>query len=93
MFERMMSARPKFESHAVVNRRDPQTLSYAMADSPAGLGAWLWEHRESFVSKAVAEERTDLRRWTVFDHGGHFAPVGRPEAVVDELRAFFRELR
>ena len=46
-----------------------------------------------FVPRAAAEQHTDLRRWTVFDRGGHFAPAERPDAVVDELRAFFRDLR
>ena len=36
------------EAHVAVHRRDPQTFAYAMADSPAGLGAWLWERREAW---------------------------------------------
>jgi pimeloyl-ACP methyl ester carboxylesterase len=160
MLARADEARRLTEAHVAVHRRDPQTFAYAMADSPAGLGAWLWHRRQLwcdgdaievfgrddlctlaslywfgtsmassirlyaeqfsrpqvlahdrpriieaptafavfpkellFVPRAVAEERTDLRRWTVFDRGGHFAPAERPDAVVDELRAFFRDLR
>jgi pimeloyl-ACP methyl ester carboxylesterase len=160
MVERMDASRRHVEAHVAVHRRDPQTFAYAMADSPAGLGAWLWHRRQLwcdgdalevfgrddlctlssiywfntsfassirlyaeqfrkpmvlahdrervidaptgfgvfpkellFIPKAVAEKVTDLRRWTVFDRGGHFAPAERPDAVVDELRAFFRELR
>jgi pimeloyl-ACP methyl ester carboxylesterase len=157
---RARAIRHTTEAHVVVQRRDPQTLAYAMADSPAGLGAWLWHRREQwcegnalevfgrddlctlaslywfnssfassirmyaeqftkpwalvhdrdriidaptgvglfandlvFMPRAVMERRTDLRRWQVFDHGGHFAPAERPDVVVDELRTFFRPLR
>jgi pimeloyl-ACP methyl ester carboxylesterase len=160
MLARMEEARPLIEAHVAVNRRDPQTFSYAMADSPTGLGAWLWERRQLwcdgdavevfgredlctlsslywfnrsfassvrlyaeqfnqrpklvhdrarvidaptgfglfpkellFVPRSVAEETTNLQRWTVFDRGGHFGPAERPDAVVEELRAFFRPLR
>ncbi len=160
MLARADEARRVTEAHVAVHRRDPQTFAYAMADSPAGLGAWLWHRRQLwcdgdalevfgrddlctlaslywfnssmassirlyaeqfgqrqplvherqriievptgfavfakellFLPRAVAEARTDLRRWSVFDRGGHFAPAERPEAVVDELRAFFRDLR
>ncbi|MGF1598981.1 MAG: epoxide hydrolase family protein [Acidimicrobiales bacterium] len=160
MLARADEARRTTEAHVAVHRRDPQTLAYALADSPAGLGAWLWHRRQlwcdgdalevfgadelctlaslywfnasfassirlyaeqftkpqplahdrariidvptgfgvfardlMFLPRAVAEERTDLRRWTVFDRGGHFAPVERPDVVADELRAFFRPLR
>ena len=160
MLARADETRRLTEAHVAVHRRDPQTFAYAMADSPAGLGAWLWHRRQLwcdgdalevfgrddlctlaslywfntsmassirlyaeqfskpqtlahdrtpiieaptgfgvfgkellFLPRAVAEEYTDLRRWTVFDRGGHFGPAERPDAVVDELRAFFRPLR
>lgn len=35
----------------------------------------------------------DVRRWSVFESGGHFAALEEPEALVEDLRAFFRELR
>ncbi len=35
----------------------------------------------------------DLRRWTVMDRGGHFAAMEQPASFVDDVRAFFRELR
>jgi pimeloyl-ACP methyl ester carboxylesterase len=160
MLARADEARRLTEAHVAVHRRDPQTFSYAMADSPAGLGAWLWHRRQlwcdgdalevfgredlctlaslywfnssmassirlyaeqftkpqalvhdrpriiecptgfgifpkelMFLPRSVAERYTDLRRWTVFDRGGHFGPAERPDALVPELRAFFRDLR
>ncbi|MCC6435201.1 MAG: epoxide hydrolase [Acidimicrobiales bacterium] len=160
MVARADEARRMTEAHVAVHRRDPQTFAYAMADSPTGLGAWLWHRRDlwcdgdplevfgredlctlsslywfnssfassiriyaeqftkpqalvhdreriidaptgfgvfakelMFLPRATAERHTNLQRWTVFDRGGHFAPAERPDAVVDELRAFFRPLR
>ena len=159
MLQRQAEARRHVEAHVAVHRRDPQTFSYAMADSPAGLGAWLWWRRQLwcdgdaievfgkedlctlasiywfnssfassiriyaeqfskpmgvvhdrmpvieaptgfgvfpkellFIPRSVAETHTNLRRWSVFDRGGHFAPAERPDAVIAELRAFFAEL-
>jgi pimeloyl-ACP methyl ester carboxylesterase len=160
MVARVKEIRRTTEAHVAVHRRDPQTLAYAMADSPVGLGAWLWHRRQQwcdgdaidvfgrddlctlaslywfhssfassiriyaeqftkrwhgvhdrarvidaptgfgvfqhdvvFLPRAVAEEKTDLRRWRVFDRGGHFAPAEQPAVIVDELREFFRPLR
>ncbi|MEQ3554190.1 epoxide hydrolase family protein [Pseudonocardia nematodicida] len=36
---------------------------------------------------------TDLRRFSRFDVGGHFASLEQPDIYVDELREFFRPLR
>jgi pimeloyl-ACP methyl ester carboxylesterase len=36
---------------------------------------------------------TDLRRWIDHDQGGHFPALEQPDALVDELRTFFRALR
>jgi pimeloyl-ACP methyl ester carboxylesterase len=35
----------------------------------------------------------DIRRWTVMKRGGHFAAMEQPEALAEEIRAFFRPLR
>lgn len=45
-----------------------------------------------FFPRSLYEEHADLRRWTVIPEGGHFAPMEQPNVVVDELRAFFRDL-
>ena len=36
---------------------------------------------------------TDIRRWTSMPKGGHFAALEQPEALVREVREFFRPLR
>jgi pimeloyl-ACP methyl ester carboxylesterase len=35
----------------------------------------------------------DLRHWTVMEKGGHFAAMEQPASFVDDVRAFFRDLR
>ena len=43
--------------------------------------------------RACAERRYNIRRWTRMKSGGHFATLAQPEALVGEIRDFFRELR
>ena len=35
----------------------------------------------------------DIRRWTAMPRGGHFAALEQPQALAEEIRAFFRECR
>ncbi len=146
--------------YAQIQGTRPQTLGYALNDSPAGLAAWIVEkfrawsdcdgdiekrytkddlltnitiywvtqtinssvrlYCESFRSgrfgladrkvevptgcaifpkdiirppRRWAEAHYDVRRWTEMPAGGHFAALEEPEALVDDIRAFFRELR
>ncbi len=48
MLPRIMEAIPLITSHFVVHASDPQTLAYALADSPVGTAAWLWERRRAW---------------------------------------------
>ncbi len=163
MVKRIAEARPLIQSHRTVHQYEPQTIAYALADSPAGTAAWLWSRRRDWsdcggdvlsvfdrdflcttasiywltgtiatslrlyyeqftpappppiherqrvidvptgfcvlprdllmMPRAMAAERTDLRRFTVLERGGHFAPSERPTDVVADLRAFFAPLR
>ena len=43
--------------------------------------------------RQLAEPYYDIHRWTVVDHGGHFSALENPDALVHELRRFFRPLR
>jgi epoxide hydrolase len=40
-----------------------------------------------------AELRYNITRWTRMPRGGHFAALEEPELLVEDLRAFFREVR
>ena len=161
MAKRCLEARPLIESHVSVQTADPQTLAYAMVDSPVGTAAWLWERRRAWsdcggdvvalhgrdflctlasiywfnksigtsfrfyadqfrrpwlpirdqqpmipvptgvavspkevvmVPRAWIEQNCNLKRYTVFERGGHFAPAENADAVADELRIFFNAL-
>jgi pimeloyl-ACP methyl ester carboxylesterase len=61
-------------------------------DVPTGFAAF---PREILRPPRSMAERvyTDLRRWTVMRRGGHFAAMEQPEALADDIRAFFRPLR
>jgi pimeloyl-ACP methyl ester carboxylesterase len=147
-----------------LQRTKPQTASFALTDSPAGLAAWITEkwwrwsdcadeagvrdlwrsysreevltnlmiywstqtigssmrmYFETFSAgstivqppritvptgvavfneinrppRRLAEPHYDIRRWTVIDQGGHFPALENPDALVSELREFFRPLR
>ena len=139
----------------------PQTLAFALTDSPAGLAAWIgekfqrWTDNDGLPESAINRDRmlanialywftgaigssfwpyyarmhgpwpvpagktvdvpmgycespreilrpprslaahaySDIRRWTVFDRGGHFAAMEQPEALAREIQEFFRSLR
>ncbi len=139
----------------------PQTLAFALSDSPVGLAAWLVEkfrtwtdnrgspedaltrdemladislywftgaigasfwpyharmHRPwpipegkrvtvpmgyaAFPKEILSPPRSlaegmyaDIRRWTEMPRGGHFAAMEQPEALAEEIRAFFRPMR
>ena len=44
--------------------------------------------------RSLAERTfTDIRRWTVMPRGGHFAAMEQPQALAEEIRAFYRPLR
>jgi len=78
------SARIYYETrHA--DRPAPQrcTVPTAMAVFPREL---------SIPVRAYAERDNAIARWTEFDHGGHFAAMEQPEALVEDVRAFFTSL-
>jgi microsomal epoxide hydrolase len=139
----------------------PQTLAFALTDSPAGLAAWIvekfraWSDCGGDLESAFARDRLlanislywftgavgssfwpyyarmhgpwpvpegatvdvptgysefpremlrpprslaertfrDIRRWSAMARGGHFAALEQPDALAQEVRAFFRPLR
>jgi epoxide hydrolase len=43
--------------------------------------------------RAWAATRYDIRHWTRFDKGGHFAAMERPDDLVGDIRSFFATVR
>jgi len=161
--ERVARRTPAVTSHMAAHTTDPQTLAFALNDSPVGLAAWIVERRRAWsdcggdverrfskddllttlsiywhtrtigtsmrfywesmgearwhpvhdhspavptpsgfaiflednilVPRKTAERYANVQRWTVMPRGGHFAPAEEPELLIDDIRAFFRELR
>jgi microsomal epoxide hydrolase len=63
----------------------------ARVDVPTGAAVFPKEILRS--PRAWAEKAYDLRRYTRFDRGGHFAALEEPDLLIEDVRAFFRELR
>jgi pimeloyl-ACP methyl ester carboxylesterase len=43
--------------------------------------------------RSLAERLYHIQRWTEMPAGGHFAALEQPQALVEDIRAFFRPLR
>jgi len=43
--------------------------------------------------RSIAQQHYNIQRWTEMKAGGHFAALEQPQAVVEDIRAFFRPLR
>lgn len=48
MLDRRAESAAAVVSHFTVQSTDPQTLAYALVDSPVGTAAWLWERRRAW---------------------------------------------
>lgn len=48
MVQRAAEARPVIQSHRTVHQYEPQTIAYALADSPTGTAAWIWSRRRDW---------------------------------------------
>ncbi len=58
------------------------------------MGYCEFPHEMLHPPRSIAERTySDIRRWSVMPSGGHFAAMERPEALADEITAFFRPLR
>ena len=73
-------------------RRPPAAVRPVAIDTPAA--AALFPADVSQPPRVAVERKfPDLRRYTVFDRGGHFASMEEPELLIEDVRAFFRPLR
>ena len=78
------SARLYWESYADFGA-DPVTVP---------MGAAIFPKEIIRPSRRWAESRyTDIRQWSELARGGHFAALEQPEALVTDIRSFFRLVR
>ncbi|MEE2898772.1 MAG: epoxide hydrolase [Gemmatimonadota bacterium] len=69
----------------------PATRPVGYIDVPTGVANFPKEIL--FTPRLWAETGFNIVRWTMMPRGGHFAALEEPELLVDDVRAFFRDLR
>jgi pimeloyl-ACP methyl ester carboxylesterase len=62
-----------------------------VVEAPTGVAVFLNE--VVLQPKRWAERYYNLKRWSIFPTGGHFAPMEEPAALIADISAFFRPLR
>ena len=72
-------------------RRPPVAVRSERIEVPTGVAMFPVE--VSRPPRRAVARKYDLRRWTDMAAGGHFAAMEQPEALVADIRAFFRPLR
>ena len=73
------------------SRHTPASRPVRYVEVPTG--AAIFPKEIYFTPRKWAEARFNLVRWTMMPRGGHFAALEEPELLVDDVRAFFRQLR
>ena len=73
------------------SRNTPSTLPIGFIEVPTG--AAIFPAEIAVPPRKWAEARYNITRWTEMPRGGHFAALEEPELLVEDIRAFFRELR
>ncbi len=72
-------------------RRPPAFVRPERVPVPTGVAVFPREVMRT--PRSAVARKYDLQRWTVMERGGHFAAMEQPQALVDDVRAFFRPLR
>lgn len=83
------SARYYYE--AAHDRWSPSHDRIPVVEAPVAIP--LFPRELTYPSRKWAERYYNLERWTPMAAGGHFAPAEEPEALVEDIRAFFRSKR
>ena len=79
------AARLYYENAHVTDRpAGPTTVPLALA----GFGGDF-----SGIRRFAERDHANIVRWTMFDHGGHFAAHKAPAELIGDIRAFFAGLR
>ena len=80
------SARIYYES-----RNTPRTRPGGYLEVPTA--AAVFPEEINFTPRKWAEANYNIVRWTRMPRGGHFAALEEPELLVDDIRAFFRDVK
>jgi pimeloyl-ACP methyl ester carboxylesterase len=66
--------------------------SWGERPAPSGVPTAVANFRGDHAIRGLAELSNTVTRWTTYDTGGHFASLQAPGVLVEDIRAFFREL-
>ena len=83
------SARYYYE--ATHNPWQPSHDRSPVVESPMGVA--VFQKEVILMPRKWAENYYNLKRWTLMPSGGHFAAMEEPQLLIDDVRAFFRDLR
>jgi pimeloyl-ACP methyl ester carboxylesterase len=67
--------------------------SWGPPPEPSSVPTAFLEFAHDIGIRRFVERDHHVRRWTDIDHGGHFAAMEEPEIFVNDIRAFFRDIR
>ncbi len=56
-------------------------------------GVAVFPEEIAVAPRSLAQQHYNIQRWTQMKAGGHFAALEQPQALVEDIRAFFRPLR
>lgn len=57
--------------------------------STGRLGVAVFKDDFQTIRSLAERDNANIQHWSEFDHGGHFAALENPDAIVGDLRAFF----
>jgi pimeloyl-ACP methyl ester carboxylesterase len=79
--------------HAGPSRWISEGLKQKLGSDQVPAGFALFPGDLSRPPRAWAQRFFNVQRWSEFPRGGHFAALEQPEALVADIRDFFRPLR
>jgi pimeloyl-ACP methyl ester carboxylesterase len=78
------SARFYYEDHHAQHPVEPTT-------APTGLASFAWDFTP--LRRFADRDHANIVSWNEYDRGGHWSAQDAPDLLVDDMRAFFRNLR
>merc|ERR1712014_515182 len=83
------SMRLYFETIARMPGSDPEGMMLAAMKSKVPSAIAMFPHELLFGTKELCQNAYTLRRFTEFEHGGHFAGLEKPSELVHDIKSFF----
>jgi pimeloyl-ACP methyl ester carboxylesterase len=89
-FTQTAGSAARFYAESLREPTSAEHISRLVPETPVGVGVFPYE--PVLVPQAVMRRYANLVHWSVFDAGGHFAPMEQPETFADDVRRFFVNL-